>query len=586
MRSLLLIASVIVTSVCRGQHFEQLPDFRAAYDAERVLIIPEGETVAFPSGNLDLVWIEGTCLAPRDADLDLTVSEIIVAPTGRLDMGTEASPCLGTINVTFADGGFIPGDNTQWGHGLIVAGDITCWGAPKAVWSEVSGPDVVNVATDLESNVTFLSANPNGTRGHTVYTDHANVSIGNTAFVGLGRTRPEPLGSSNLVARYPIHFHHSMGPNRKLQSVVVDGLDYKSKWGIVVHGSSWVSVLDCVVTRVGGAGFVTEDGSEVGNRFDGNLAFDCSSGAKGFPIGVHEGFHGAGFWFKSMAQFIDNNVSMNNFHGFQSAVNRHNGGARDTPDNVPQMAYQISPGGPMTGEITAFQTTLSGQGNRFVNNSQHGYDGWAGEGQSMDQGSAGGWWSLVALPIQWEDCTFANNGNHNAGHSATENCALYTDCQFADDGRGVGAGASISYHRFIYLDGCAFTGLRTGTITGRGGIISNCVFDTDVGIEYNGRTSQLWRFGITAVGNVFTGEPFSIVNATQEQFDAIEPHGVTLAEVYANVQEFRDSIGVAGPPDPNDEERDRLMAEIAAVQAQIAVLTAELADLQQQLDNL
>lgn len=646
MRSVLGVGvALLMASAVMAQHFAMIPDFEGAYPPERIVAIPAGESRAMPSGDIDLLWIEGTCVAPRQGDLDLRVREIVVAPGGRLDIGTQSDPVLGKVTITFADGDFLPDDTAQWGHGLLVFGDFTCWGSQKTPFLELSeslssvsvpggvgwnagdlirlpdtrscGPNynqgyrndrdyrlisqeqldasptfrrdhngvVGPIVANLTRNVTFKSENPSGTRGHSIVTDAANASIGYTAFVGMGRTRPAPLGGDNLIGRYPVHFHHSIGASRSVHGVVVDGLDYTTKWGVSVHHSSWVTIEECIVTRVGGAGFVTEDGSEVGNRFAKNLSFDNNAGVRNFPTGQAEGFDGVGFWFKSMVQFIDDNIAINNRHGFQSAILGLDEGGGLTAETAPKKQYQSTPGGAIDSYITVYQSTLSGERNRFVCNNETGYDAWGSKCNANDQ-PAPVYYSPHVLPVHWKQSAFAHNGKAQASNTFAECSTVFQNCDFIGGyDKGVGINSVIDYHRMFYVDGCDFSGLTTGLVTGRGGLVQGCVFNTTYGIQYNAEASQGFLFGFSEQGNVFTGVPYSFVKTvlTREQ---IPEHAVLMSDVYAAIAEFRSSIGGGTDPDPNDAERQRLMEEIASVEAQIGNLQALLVDLKLQLESL
>jgi hypothetical protein len=599
-RQLIIAIAVLLPCVAfahENHHWLQQPDWKAAYPPERVVVIPEGQTVAMPSGDIDLLMIEGTCVAPRNADLALTVKEIIVAPDGYLDMGTEADPVRGKIVVTFADGNFAESDTSEWGHGLLVFGTLSAVGVDKPIWSEGDGfePITMNanslkvmdqIFVDPENTITFTSQNPAGTRGHTIVTDEAECFVKNVSLVGLGRTKPEPLSSSNRVGRYPFHFHHSMGAKRHVENVYCDGLDYRTKWGIVVHGSSWTHIEGCVATRTGGAGFVTEDGSEVANTFRRNLSFDNKAVTKKFTTDVDEGFTGAGFWFKSMVQFIDDNVSIGNSIGFQSAVTAPDVRGvveQGKPTSIPQQKFQSTPGGPMDGIVTKFQTNLSGKRNRFVANRVSGFDCWG----SLPQEYTGEapYWRLYALPCQWEESLFAWNGMEFGGqqvvHSFTQSCMMYTNCDFVCSS-GTGLFNAIDYHRVLYVDGCMFDGMKVAAMTGRGGIFANNVFQTQIGIRASKETSQDWPFGLTVENNVSDGVPIEYVG-TDRTLDDIPLHQVTLAAVYANIAKYRESIGVNDGTDSNAAEIERLRGEIATLEQQINTATARLADLRAQL---
>lgn len=609
--ALSLFACVSSQAQMHMNHFSQLPAFESAYQPERVVTIPAGETVAMPSGDIDLLWIEGTCVAPRDADLDLRVSEIVVAPGGVLDIGTEGDPVLGEVTVTFADGGFLDDDVTEWGHGLLVFGDLRVCGKDKPVWSEGSGdgepvtvPDqyldvMAPLFIDANNTITFKSENPGGTRGHIIITDFANCFIKNASLIGLGRTKPEPLSETNLIGRYALHFHHSMGPSRIVKNVFCDGLDCNAKWGIVVHASSWVTIEGCVAQNFGGAGFVTEDGSEVGNRFTSNLALRNRFVTRKFPIDVQEGFTGAGFWFKSMVQFIDNNVSYGNSFGVQSAVTAPT--QRGVPDpgqttSVVQRKYQLTPGAPTKdGTVTVFQSTLSGKNNRFVANRFNGFDCWGSNCQTYTL-SPPNYYSLYALPCQWENTTFAYNGREFGGnqvsHSFTDSCVLYTNCDFigTNPKSGQCSESRIDYHRVVYFDGCQFANARIGAFTGRGAIFRNNIFDNEFGIFFDKVSAQNWPFGVTVEdNNTYTMTPMVFNSTSTLTIDDIPLHQVAMDQVYQNVHEFRKRIGQPDgddPVDPNAEERARLQAEIAAVNEQIATLMILLEDLESQITAL
>ena len=583
-------------------HFAQIPDFEGAYTPERVVMIPFGETVAMPSGDIDLLWIEGTCVAPRDADLSLKVREIVVAPGGVLDMGSESDPVLGKVTVTFADGEFTADDPTQWGHGLLVFGDFNACGQVKPAWTEGAGMgeavpmsgDALSVMdqlfADLENTITFTSENIAGTRGHIIITDDAECAIQNVSIIGMGRTKPEPLGAGNLIGRYPLHFHHSMGANRTVKDVVVDGVDYKTKWGIVVHHSSWVNVTGCLATRCGGAGFVTEDGAEVGNKFQSNLAYSCKYQMRKFPVDVKEGFTGAGFWFKSMVQHIDDNVSVGNSIGFQSAITAPDiRGVLEEGErtSVPRQSFQSSPGGPMDGTVTGFQTTLSGKRNRFVDNRMAGFDCWGSIPQTFTY-TAPDYYHLYALPCQWEDCLFAYNGREFGGqqviHSFTQCCMLYSGCTFIGwPGRGVSSVNSIDYQRVVYFDGCDFQGAKYGLYTGRGTIVANCTFGTDTSILVSKLEAQGWPYGVTFENNTHAGIPYEY-RGTDLTVDDIKPHEATLAEVYQNVDEYRMELG--GTAQQDDSERQRILNEIEAARQQINTLQALITKLEAELYSL
>ena len=49
-------------------------------------------------------------------------------------------------------------------------------------------------------------------------------------------------------------------------------LQYPLKWAVVIHGSHYGLIKGNIAYGFAGAGFVTEDGTESYNEFDGNMA--------------------------------------------------------------------------------------------------------------------------------------------------------------------------------------------------------------------------------------------------------------------------------------------------------------------------
>ncbi|MEM6365945.1 MAG: right-handed parallel beta-helix repeat-containing protein, partial [Planctomycetota bacterium] len=193
---------------------------------------------------------------------------------------------------------------------------------------------------NLTRSITLRSENPSGLRAHTVVTHHADVDLENVAFVGLGRTSAHrPVNDSvindttthigtNPAGRYPFHAHHLHGSLSLTGSVVEDG----EKWGITIHRTNDAVVENNVVYDTDGAGIATEDATEVGNVFAGNLVIkvdgghqfrDLRAGARqtgGVPLGTPEvelGADGSGFWFRGPANVVrDNFVYDANGYGY------------------------------------------------------------------------------------------------------------------------------------------------------------------------------------------------------------------------------------------------------------------------------
>lgn len=225
-------------------------------------------------------------------------------------------------------------------------------------------------AAHLQRNVTLRSENPAGTRGHVLFGGRASVDIHGVWFRDLGRTTKDLFDNTsfdengiatkigrNQNARYALHAHHLIGPENaedegyqfKFENNVVEA---SRKWAVVVHSSHYGLIKGNIAYGFSGAGFVTEDGSESYNRFDGNMAIGMMAGEdarfrivrSGYRRGVMDeprrggvlmdqhvglfatvakpatsdfGFAGSGFWATLPHNHFVNNVVANvKFAGF------------------------------------------------------------------------------------------------------------------------------------------------------------------------------------------------------------------------------------------------------------------------------
>lgn len=193
-------------------------------------------------------------------------------------------------------------------------------------------PDVANTTR----GIIFRSENPNGVRGHSLFSQRADVQIRGAAFLEMGRTRGVRLDDTtfnadgtvkhfgaNQRARYPVHFHHVFGPvttTDPYQFVLADSvIEHGNKWGLSVHNSGWGLIQDNVCIDAAGACFVTEDGNETENTFDHNFASSVENraGETEFrPLFTYDqdanggtAIRGTAFWFKAMNQRVTNNVA-------------------------------------------------------------------------------------------------------------------------------------------------------------------------------------------------------------------------------------------------------------------------------------
>ncbi|MBI3864482.1 MAG: G8 domain-containing protein [Planctomycetia bacterium] len=163
---------------------------------------------------------------------------------------------------------------------------------------------------NLSRNVVVESADPAGERGHTMYHRYSAGSISYAEF--------RHLGKKDTLGRYSLHFH-LVGSTMRGSSVIGASIhDSHNRW-LTIHGTNYLVVRDCVGYRSVGHGFFLEDGTEVYNVLDRNLAVAAQPGKKlpkqVLPFDQNEG---AGFWWaNSLNTFTRNVAAANGTYGFR-----------------------------------------------------------------------------------------------------------------------------------------------------------------------------------------------------------------------------------------------------------------------------
>jgi hypothetical protein len=156
---------------------------------------------------------------------------------------------------------------------------------------------------NLSRNVVVESADP-AVRGHTMYHRHSAGSISYAEFRGLGK--------EGVLGRYALHFH-LCGNSMRGSSVVGASIwNSRNRW-VTIHGTNYLVVRDCVGYKSVGHGFFLEDGTEVYNVLDRNLAVQARRGKplpkQALPFDRNDG---AGFWWANSLNTFTRNVSCEN----------------------------------------------------------------------------------------------------------------------------------------------------------------------------------------------------------------------------------------------------------------------------------
>jgi hypothetical protein len=154
---------------------------------------------------------------------------------------------------------------------------------------------------NLSRNVVIESANPDGVRGHTMY--HRG-SAGGVSYAEFRH-----LGKEGVLGRYNLHFH-LCGDTMRGSSLVGASFHHSKNRFLTVHGTNYLVVRDCVGYQSLGHGFFLEDGTEVYNVLDRNLACQALEGRplpkQILPFDPNDG---AGFWFANAHNTFTRNVA-------------------------------------------------------------------------------------------------------------------------------------------------------------------------------------------------------------------------------------------------------------------------------------
>jgi hypothetical protein len=157
---------------------------------------------------------------------------------------------------------------------------------------------------NLSRNVIVESSDPQGERGHTMYHRSSAGSIGYAEF--------RRLGKRGVLGRYSLHYH-LCGDTMRGSSVIGASIwDSGNRW-LTIHGTNYLVVRDNVGYQSVGHGFFLEDGTEVYNVLDRNLAVGARRGRplpkQALPFDAN---NGAGFWWSNSLNTFTRNVAADN----------------------------------------------------------------------------------------------------------------------------------------------------------------------------------------------------------------------------------------------------------------------------------
>jgi hypothetical protein len=188
---------------------------------------------------------------------------------------------------------------------------------------------------NLSRNVVVESASPDGVRGHTMYHKGSAGSISYAEF--------RHLGKKDTLGRYSLHFH-LCGTSMRGSSVVGASIwDSHNRW-LTIHGTNYLVVRDCVGFRSIGHGYFLEDGTEVYNVLDRNLAIEALAGKslpkQVLPVDANDG---AGFWWaNSLNTFTRNVAAACDAYGFRFEATNSSALKLDLPVMQPDGTMKVT----------------------------------------------------------------------------------------------------------------------------------------------------------------------------------------------------------------------------------------------------
>lgn len=339
------------------------------------------------------------------------------------------------------------------GNTVTLAEDLQYSHLGQSYYDQVA-EETVNLyphAALLDRNVIIRSENPAGTRGHTFYTGRADVDIEYVQYKDLGRTNNDvPLNNSsfnvgtqtwtigtNQIGRYAVHFHHLMGPENSNPTTpdmlqeqfhfIGNTVQNSKKWAVAVHDTSYGVLEDNVIFAAQGAGFVTEEGTEVGNRFIHNITISMRGNSQddhdGLQVGVDDYARGGeGFWFRRMGNIVRDNVSTDNSYAaymVNGYYQRDNMAFPDFPGANPDVDGTVLDERELS-KVTYLPTTGStplvdhwGYDDVFANNEAYGmsaYGLWAAYtvgDNNTDHGTSPDYESVFNKLVMWNTGSFS-----------------------------------------------------------------------------------------------------------------------------------------------------------------------------------
>ena len=375
-----LASGLVVRSISDGSWSDpSIWDGHNVPQAGDNVIVSSANTVTFDqrsSPALGNIAVDGNLIFTRDHSSTLTFANMTIDPSGYVEVGTSADPIPGQITATLqlaaaTEGSSVidvmghleihgnPVDHTfvkldrsaSRGDATIIAAQGVSWRAgnhvvitsttldPKQteenyVASVDSDGKVITLSKPIkyshgggapgDGEIALLTRNVVITSATPVVAHAAGIMFHQGSVGGLSYVELSHLGGKDVLGAYPIHFHHA---KNTMNGTLIQGVsiwDSNNRF-LTIHDTDGIVVRDSVGYKSIGHGFFLEDGNEMNNVFDHNLAIMTTPG----KLRPDDG-GAAGFWIQNPVNDLVGNVAVSAAgSGFDLAI------PEKTPDVIP-----------------------------------------------------------------------------------------------------------------------------------------------------------------------------------------------------------------------------------------------------------
>ncbi len=293
------------------------------------ILIKEGTLIELSGTNdsqFSTILVEGNLRIIDTGDSALRVQKIIIAPGGSLTIGNNQIPIKadkkaeivflgnneGEVGIFVFGKLWIHGKEVEstfvglqefarkWDKRLIVDSKVY-WNRGDEVIITSPGDDKCNEVSKISKIVnqyiflqTQLTCSHIGSNTENAITSHVailsrnvvissedednrgSVNFFHGSYGYIKYAQFDKLGPKEVLARYPIHFHHLKDSSRGIE-VIGNSITYSDNRWITIHDSNGILVKDNVGYISQGHGFFLEDGNEFDNVFEKNIGIITKS---------------------------------------------------------------------------------------------------------------------------------------------------------------------------------------------------------------------------------------------------------------------------------------------------------------------